>query len=180
VFAVAASTATWQKLELRCAITRERLTNPANGDSCLHLPSCNYEALREYVARARRYPVFGCQAMLRPKAVQSEQALREEIASLPPFAEAAWMCAGTGALRLESPVMPQPSRPSIQALDEDEGVEAEEEDEEEAITSGPHLRKRGRMLDAWQRQQAWDEMQRRPQMLHVTAGRMQAGSGAAR
>ena len=35
----------WQRLEMRCQLSRARLTDPASGPRCLHPPCCNYDAL---------------------------------------------------------------------------------------------------------------------------------------
>ena len=48
----------WQRLELRCAVSWQRLDDPARGDGCAHLSRCNYDALRLHVSRCKPPPVY--------------------------------------------------------------------------------------------------------------------------
>ena len=53
----------WQTLQLTCAISLARLTDPAKGVACAHSSCCNFEALKGAVARMsskKQCPVIGC------------------------------------------------------------------------------------------------------------------------
>ena len=51
----------WQQVDLRCAVTRQRLTDPARFVGCKHRSACNRDALLGF----RRCPMHGCTAVVR-------------------------------------------------------------------------------------------------------------------
>ena len=51
----------WQQVDLRCAVTRQRLTDPARFVGCMHRSACNRDALLGF----RRCPMHGCTAVVR-------------------------------------------------------------------------------------------------------------------
>ena len=51
----------WQQVDLRCAVTRQRLTDPARFVGCIHRSACNRDALLGF----RRCPMHGCMAVVR-------------------------------------------------------------------------------------------------------------------
>ena len=74
----------WRMLSLRCRVSGARLTDPARGEACAHLPSCNYRELCSMVSRTKRCPIDGCAAPLaRSRAVQRDERLQKELASVP-------------------------------------------------------------------------------------------------
>ena len=80
------------KLDLRCAITMQPLTDPAKGCRCAHPPMCNNDVLRVHVSRSKDCPIFGCDAELkRPIEVVKDDRLREFIAGLPAGVDAVWI-----------------------------------------------------------------------------------------
>ena len=113
--------ACWDKLMLTCEYTQARLTDPASGESCLHLPCCNYDALVSYVRTHRCCPVFGCAvSKMRSSSVQRDETLREKLAALPESAEHCFIHSGTGEVRLHLP--PPPSQPSAGAASSSNGA----------------------------------------------------------
>ena len=65
----------WEKLELRCAISLQRLADPAKGRRCTHGSRCNFDMLRAHAARAKVCPIVGCDAPLaRTHEVQRDDA----------------------------------------------------------------------------------------------------------
>ena len=74
----------WRVLPLRCRVSGARLTEPARGEACAHLPCCNYRALCSMVSRTKQCPVDGCGAPLaRSRAVQRDEALSEQLRRVP-------------------------------------------------------------------------------------------------
>ena len=57
---VVSSAADWQRIETRCCLSMQALTDPACGAKCGHAARCNYQELRDYAARTRACPVAGC------------------------------------------------------------------------------------------------------------------------
>ena len=94
----------WQVLQLRCALSHERLTDPAKGVQCNHLPCCNYDHLMRHQAQAAcpgqgrqagACPVPGCQGTFpRSRDVRRDDALCDALASVPASAERVWLRRG--------------------------------------------------------------------------------------
>ena len=84
----------WQPLALRCAISHERLTDPAKGESCTHPPCCNFEPFKGAVARLSREkkcPVGGCGVrMSRARDIVRDVTLAEKLRSVPPDVSTVW------------------------------------------------------------------------------------------
>lgn len=97
----------WQQLKLTCAISHERLTEPAKGSSCAHVACCNITPLRNAVARlskAKVCPVFGCNVKLsRARDVVSDTALTDQLRAVPATAQVVWLRAGE--VRWEDPLL---------------------------------------------------------------------------
>ena len=82
----------WERLELRCAISFQRLTDPAKGASCTHRSCCNFGCLKSHVSRARACPIAGCDApMPRSHDVQRDDALRASLAAVPASVDVVWL-----------------------------------------------------------------------------------------
>ena len=88
----------WVPLELRCALSLQRLTDPAKGEGCTHAPRCNYEQLRSYVGRllghcgTKACPIAGCSARLqRTRGVLRDDWLREQLTRVPRHVETVWL-----------------------------------------------------------------------------------------
>ena len=82
----------WERLELRCAISFQRLTDPAKGTSCTHRSCCNFGCLKSHVSRARACPIAGCDApMPRSHNVQRDYALRDALAAVPASVDVVWL-----------------------------------------------------------------------------------------
>lgn len=87
----------WIGLELRCALSLQRLTDPAKGEGCQHPPRCNYLELREYVGRRvtsgiKECPIVGCVAPLqRTRGVVRDEQLRNQLLALPPHISKVWL-----------------------------------------------------------------------------------------
>ena len=79
----------WERLVLRCALSQQRLTDPARGDQCTHSSRCNYATLRAYVGRQARCPIAGCDARLkRVLAIERDAALCDALRTVPPELDA--------------------------------------------------------------------------------------------
>ena len=82
----------WEKLELRCAISMQRLADPAKGERCVHRSRCNFDMLKPYVSRAKVCPIVGCDAPLaRSHGVQRDDALRAALADVPAAVDVVWV-----------------------------------------------------------------------------------------
>lgn len=98
----------WVKVPLRCAVSLQRLADPARGTGCHHPPRCNYTELRDVAMRSKACPVMGCNAkMQRTHDVVRDDALREQLRKLPKRVEAVWIGAD-GAMRTMPPPPPAP------------------------------------------------------------------------
>ena len=85
----------WERLELTCAISLQRLVDPAKGSSCAHPSKCNFETLRAHVARSKACPIVGCDARFqRRHDVQRDDRLARQLASVAPAVRAVWTRAG--------------------------------------------------------------------------------------
>jgi len=107
----------WVKLSLRCALSLQPLTDPAKGDTCTHLPMCNYHELRDFVGRsnavamsrssggqlrAKLCPIMGCEQRLqRTRDVVRDDALRMHLEKLPGQPDVVWLA--NGELRTTPP-----------------------------------------------------------------------------
>ena len=97
---------TVERLELQCALSHARLTDPAKGSACKHAALCNYDTLRSYVGRwtgatagGKACPIAGCSARLqRTRGVERDEALAKQIAALPQSVITVWRCTRTGRL----------------------------------------------------------------------------------
>ena len=92
----------WVKLPLRCALTHQRLVEPARGALCRHPPLCNFADLRRVVGslnmsrgdfQARGCPIMGCAARLkRTRDVLRDEALTQWLEQeVPAHVEAVWL-----------------------------------------------------------------------------------------
>ena len=86
----------WERVELRCAISFQRLTDPAKGSMCAHRACCNYQVLRDYVGRVstkpKECPLATCAARLqRTRDVVRDDALCANLAQAPPGATVVWL-----------------------------------------------------------------------------------------
>ena len=89
---ILASSVTCTLRPTRCAISRGKLTDPAKGTRCAHLPQCNYETLRQEVGRAKECPIAGCAAPLqRSHDVKRDVALAAQLAQLPLSTARVWV-----------------------------------------------------------------------------------------
>jgi len=90
---------TWQKLELRCAISHQRLTDPATLGECTHLSRCSHDALVGHrrhqstcSSQKSTCPVFGCQAVCaRRDSVVRDDRLRSLLAAASTSVEFVWL-----------------------------------------------------------------------------------------
>ena len=88
----------WQALHLRCQLSHHRLTEPAKGSQCLHLPNCNFAVLLRFAGRT--CPC--CSARIaRSRDVQLDKPLRSKLAALPAAVETVWICGDD--IRLQPP-----------------------------------------------------------------------------
>jgi|LauGreSuBDMM15SN_2_FD.fasta_scaffold18218_1 hypothetical protein len=102
----------WEKFDIRCAISLQRLTDPAKGDLCVHRARCNYVTLREYVGRSAsshcsttRCPIAGCTArLLRTRSILRDDDLRAALQTLPSSAGPAIWLKGSQVLTKEPQV----------------------------------------------------------------------------
>ena len=86
----------WERVELRCALSFQRLTDPAKGSMCPHRACCNYQVLRDYVgrvtAKAKECPLATCTARLqRTRDVVRDDAFCANLAQAPPDATVVWI-----------------------------------------------------------------------------------------
>ena len=81
----------WQKIELRCAITMERLTDPARIAGCTHPCRVNFSALAN---TGNVCPVVGCSRPNRHRLRVRDHALRSAIQKAPHSATAIWVKGG--------------------------------------------------------------------------------------
>jgi len=70
-----------RELHLTCVLSHQRLTQPAKGMGCKHLPLCNYEELLEM--SGRECPVFGCGETLRRRSIAIDAELRAQLLEVP-------------------------------------------------------------------------------------------------
>jgi hypothetical protein len=70
-----------RELHLTCVLSHQRLTQPAKGIGCKHLPLCNYEELLEM--SGRECPVFGCGETLRRRSIAIDAVLRAQLLEVP-------------------------------------------------------------------------------------------------
>ena len=101
----------WERIGLRCALSMQRLTDPAKGGECRHLARCNYETLRRYAGRIvtgrQTCPIAGCQVLLRrTRDVIRDETLAKQLREVPPHVMEVWW--RNGELRLTA--MPKPPR----------------------------------------------------------------------
>lgn len=93
----------WAKLDVLCQLTRHRLSEPAKGAACLHLPSTNLEPLKEYVRKHRKCPVAGCDAPLtNARNVQVDEELQAQLTCVPTEAGTVWVDE-TGQISMDTP-----------------------------------------------------------------------------
>ena len=84
--------AEWERLELRCAISMRPLTDPVRLRSCAHAARCNFEELRQHVARCHTCPLAGCDTALgRTRDVERDTTLRARLLSLPAGTVTVWL-----------------------------------------------------------------------------------------
>ena len=83
-------TISWERLELKCAYSRQPLTDPAKADSCPHRSCCNYDDLRAYAGRHKMCPSCS-KAILRTRSIERDDELREALQRLPRATEVVWL-----------------------------------------------------------------------------------------
>ena len=121
----------WERLELSCCISLQRLTDPAKGVGCSHrarqaphlyshtrrpnltangpTPSttphrCNFAHLVAYAAQHQRCPVFGCDSHLsRKRFVVRDESLRAALAAAAPTPQHQWAWVRGDEVRLSPP-----------------------------------------------------------------------------
>ena len=87
----------WPKqLKLTCEISQGRLIDPARGEDCKHLATCNYDALRSAVQRVnnarKECPVAGCSAPLRlVRHIERDDKLKRALEGVPPEVNRVWV-----------------------------------------------------------------------------------------
>ena len=82
----------WTQLELRCVISRKRLTSPARGSSCTHLSRCNLAELESHRARSHTCPIAGCNSTLRRRHdVWQDTRLQLLLSDVPAHVEHVWL-----------------------------------------------------------------------------------------
>ena len=89
----------WERVELRCALSLQRLTDPAKGSACSHRACCNYQVLREYVGRIssgpKECPMATCGARLqRTRDVERDAAMCKLLAQTPASVSIVWLRGG--------------------------------------------------------------------------------------
>jgi hypothetical protein len=79
----------WERLDMRCAYSHERLTDPAKADAtaCCCLARCNYGQLSGYVRRAKKCPL--CSRHTRD--VERDDALRALLQAVPAHVDVVWV-----------------------------------------------------------------------------------------
>ena len=96
----------WMRLELRCVLSFQRLTDPAKGSNCAHRACCNYKELREYAGRvargAKQCPLATCGARLqRTRDVERDAQMLELLQTVPADVATVWL--QDGELRTSDP-----------------------------------------------------------------------------
>ena len=99
----------WARLPLKCALTLQRLTDPAKAAPCQHLACCNYDALRRLAGQivgrrggVQMCPMHGCPAKLRRTGdIVRDDALAALLRDVPEHVDVGWV--RDGELRLEAP-----------------------------------------------------------------------------
>ena len=85
-----------QTLHLKCAVSHQRLADPAKGEGCAHLACCNYAPLLEYVQSHRQCPV--CDASIRLSRDRGEivrdEALAAQLRKVPASVASVTVCGG--------------------------------------------------------------------------------------
>ena len=90
----------WERLELRCVLSFQPLTDPAKGSHCLHRACCNYKELRDYAGRVttgrkhrrKQCPLATCGARLqRTRDVERDADLKALLEKVPPSTTAIWL-----------------------------------------------------------------------------------------
>lgn len=74
----------WERIELRCAIGRDRLRDPAKLIDCRHAARCNFNALR---LAGSLCPVMGCYAKNRHRHVVRDEGLANALSRISPTIE---------------------------------------------------------------------------------------------
>ena len=81
----------WEALKLRCIISHLPLTDPARSERCSHSAHCNYEQLKQHVARHRACPLSGCASgTVSSREVVRDAALRAKLLALPKGTRTVW------------------------------------------------------------------------------------------
>ena len=85
-----------RQLKLTCEISQGRLIDPAKGEGCTHLATCNYDALRSAVQRVnnarKECPVAGCSAPLRlVRHIERDDKLKRALEGVPPEVNRVWV-----------------------------------------------------------------------------------------
>ncbi len=84
----------WERVELRCAVSFQRLADPAKLSACRHRSACNYEALADYRSHlsSKECPVLGCGAKVaRRHGLQRDLRLRALLQGVPSSVETVWI-----------------------------------------------------------------------------------------
>ena len=99
----------WDRVDLRCAISMKRLTDPARGSECMHRAVVNFDALVQYSGRICAMPY--CDAQIRRRTLVRDDKLHDLLAKLPPGLDVAWV--RDGEIRTEAPPAPTPLRGQV-------------------------------------------------------------------
>ena len=96
----------WERLELRCVLSFQRLTDPAKGSACNHRACCNYKELRDYVGRLasgpKQCPLATCGARLqRTRDVERDAPMLELLQTVRADVATVWL--RDGELRTSDP-----------------------------------------------------------------------------
>ena len=86
----------WERLDLRCAVTWQRLHDPAKLVGCAHAAKVNFNALRisgtNQGERANVCPVAGCNATMRIRNIVRDVLLQKKLKRLREDVETVWLC----------------------------------------------------------------------------------------
>ena len=98
----------WNRFEMPCALSFQRLTDPAKGSACTHRACCNYQTLRDYVGRMTKgpkvCPVATCNARLqRTRDVERDAVSQALLEQVPAGVKVVWLRGDE--IRVSNPIM---------------------------------------------------------------------------
>jgi len=80
----------WERVSTRCAVSAQRLDDPAKGCHCNHRAKINYALLCTYVSRT--CPILGCDMRIASKQrIERDHRLRQLLAEVPSHVTEVWM-----------------------------------------------------------------------------------------